>query len=84
MQAILALRQDPDRRRTMGENGQRYVAAHYDRASIARLFEKLLLETVDRTRVATIARNVDEINGASREVREAGQVSDAQSTTGDS
>jgi glycosyltransferase involved in cell wall biosynthesis len=41
--AILRLYQDQDRRKTLGQNGQRYVAEHYDRHQIARGFERLII-----------------------------------------
>jgi glycosyltransferase involved in cell wall biosynthesis len=41
--AILQLYRDPVRRRTLGQNGQRYVIKHYDRCQIARNFEYLII-----------------------------------------
>jgi glycosyltransferase involved in cell wall biosynthesis len=42
--AILQLDDDPNRMKTLGRNGRRYVMEHYDRQKIAEGFERLLLE----------------------------------------
>jgi glycosyltransferase involved in cell wall biosynthesis len=42
--AILQLRNDPNRLKTLGVNGRDYVVEHYNRRKIARQFERLLLE----------------------------------------
>jgi glycosyltransferase involved in cell wall biosynthesis len=42
--AIIGLLTDPERSRTLGLNGRRYVLEHYDRQKIAERFEQLLLE----------------------------------------
>jgi glycosyltransferase involved in cell wall biosynthesis len=83
-QAILTLRRDPDRCRRMGENGRRHVAAHYDRASIAKQFEKLLLETVEDEAPDAELRNGDGVEGGAREACEAKQMPEAHSKTGSS
>jgi glycosyltransferase involved in cell wall biosynthesis len=44
--AVMKLRANPELRRRMGENGRRYVVAHYDRAQIANQFESLLRRAV--------------------------------------
>ena len=42
--AVVALYKDPAGRRTLGNNGRRYVIRHYDRGQIARQFHQLLAE----------------------------------------
>jgi glycosyltransferase involved in cell wall biosynthesis len=42
--AVLKLYHDPSYRKSLGENGRRYVTEHYDRRQIAKEFERLLLE----------------------------------------
>ena len=42
--AILKLYKEPTFRRTLGQNGRKYVIEHYDRRQIAKKFECLLLE----------------------------------------
>ena len=83
-QAILTLRGDPDRCRRMGENGRRHVAAHYDRALIAKQFEKLLLETVEGAAPDAELRNSDAVEDGPRGDCEGGQISGAHSKTGSS
>ena len=46
-QAILALRDDLERRRQLGMNGQRYVDAHYSLQAMALKLEGVLLESID-------------------------------------
>jgi len=41
--AILELYRDPERMKTLGLNGRRYVLEHYDRQKIAENFERLLM-----------------------------------------
>jgi colanic acid biosynthesis glycosyl transferase WcaI len=43
-QAILALRDDPEKRRQCGLNGQKYVADHYSLQAMALKLERVLLE----------------------------------------
>jgi glycosyltransferase involved in cell wall biosynthesis len=45
-QAILQLKNDPDRLRSYGENGRRFVEANYSRQRLALRLEELLLEIV--------------------------------------
>lgn len=44
-EAIRALAAQPDRGRTLGQNGRRYTEQHHSRQAQARTLEKLLLET---------------------------------------
>jgi glycosyltransferase involved in cell wall biosynthesis len=46
-QAILQLKNDPDRLRRYGENGRRFVEANYSRQRLALRLEELLRETVE-------------------------------------
>ncbi len=46
--AILALRDDPERCRQFGLNGQRYVDAHYSLQAMALKLEQVLLESIER------------------------------------
>ncbi len=46
--AILALRDDPERRRQFGLNGQRYVDAHYSLQAMALKLEQVLLESIEQ------------------------------------
>jgi colanic acid biosynthesis glycosyl transferase WcaI len=50
-QAILQLKNDPDRLRRYGENGRRFVEANYSRQRLAVRLEELLRETI-RTQTA--------------------------------
>jgi glycosyltransferase involved in cell wall biosynthesis len=47
-QAILQLKNEPDRLRRYGENGRRFVEAHYSRQRLAARLEALLLDLVER------------------------------------
>jgi hypothetical protein len=42
--AILQVHQDPNHRKALEQNGQRYVIEHYDRHQIARNFERLIVD----------------------------------------
>jgi hypothetical protein len=66
----------------MGESGRRHVAAHYDRALIAKQFEKLLLEIVEGAAPDTVRQNSDAIEDGPRRICEGGQISEAHSKTG--
>jgi glycosyltransferase involved in cell wall biosynthesis len=45
-QAILELKDEPERLRRYGQNGRRFVEAHYSRQRLAARLEALLLETI--------------------------------------
>jgi glycosyltransferase involved in cell wall biosynthesis len=47
-EAVESLAADPERARALGENGRRYVTAHYDRTTIASRFIELLAATSGR------------------------------------
>jgi glycosyltransferase involved in cell wall biosynthesis len=58
--AIVQLYNDPSYRKTLGENGRRYVIEHYNRRSIAEEFERLILIAqkgeIDGSQISTISR----------------------------
>jgi glycosyltransferase involved in cell wall biosynthesis len=54
--AIIKLSDDPSLRRELGENGSRYVFAHYDRTEIAQRFADLLPRKVKEPVLSTIER----------------------------
>jgi glycosyltransferase involved in cell wall biosynthesis len=55
-QAVLELYRDPGLRKSLGENGRRYVADHYSRSKTAKQFEDLLLPAGSREQAAQVAR----------------------------
>jgi glycosyltransferase involved in cell wall biosynthesis len=55
-QAVLELYRDPGLRKSLGENGRRYVADHYCRSKTAKQFEELLLPAGSRVQPAQVAR----------------------------
>lgn len=46
-QAALSLYRNPERRKYLGENGRRHVAEYYDRTHLAKLYEELIMLTLD-------------------------------------
>lgn len=58
-EAVLQLYRDPELRRSLGENGRRYVTKHFNRRDVARKFEQLLLASCSPATAGPLSLNTE-------------------------